>query len=127
MPLTTVVEENLNENEDKDEDENNIEKYIFWIEGYSLSSNVGFIKFEKGAGNNITDAVFDAYNKVKDKLCKKNIIVKDMKVKDYKVLPSDTQPSGFAFYPLTHEIIQSFREEVEIYLMSHEDYIVNKH
>jgi hypothetical protein len=67
------------------------------------------------------DAVFHAYNKIKDKLCKKIIMVKDMKVTDYKVFPCDTQPSGFAFYPLTHEIIQGFQEKGENYLMSLED------
>ena len=111
----------MNENENEEDEENALEKYIFWIEGYSLSSNVGFIKFEKGVGNNRMDAVFHAYNKVKDKLYKKNIIVKDMKVTDYKVLPCDTQPSGFAFYNLTYKIIQDFREDGERYLMSCED------
>ena len=111
----------MNENENEEDEENALEKYIFWIEGSSLSSNVGFIKFEKGVGNNRMDAVFHAYNKVKDKLYKKNIIVKDMKVTDYKVLPCDTQPSGFAFYNLTYKIIQDFREDGERYLMSCED------
>lgn len=34
-----------------------METYIFWVEGYSLTSNTGFIKFEVGVGNNMNDAI----------------------------------------------------------------------
>ena len=46
-----------------------------------------------------------------------------MKMTDYKLYneTTDTQPSGFSFYPLTNDIIQDFKEDEERYFMSLED------
>ena len=99
-------------------------KYIFWIEGYSLLSDIGFMKFEIGYGNCIYDSIFIAYDKIKNNLLiNYNIIINEMKITDYKLYneTTDTQPSGFIFYPLTNDIIQEFSEDEEIFLMSLED------
>lgn len=101
-----------------------MEKYIFWVDGYSLLSNVGFIKFEIGFGNNVDDAIFFAYDKIKNNLLiNYNIVVNEMKISDYKLYnnTTNTQPSGFIFHPLTDDIIEEFREDEERYLMSCND------
>ena len=128
MPITKVKKPNvelIDGFEDIDINKNiSMEKYIFWVEGYSLLSNVGFIKFEIGLGNNVNDAIFFAYDKIKNNLLiNYNIVVNEMKITDYKLYneTTDTQPSGFAFHPLTDDIIEEFKEDEERYLMSCND------
>jgi hypothetical protein len=109
---------------DKIDNCNFLKKYIFWIEGYSLFNNIGFIKFEIGCGNCINESIFFAYAKIKNNLSTNyNIIVNEMKISNYKLCDelTDTKTSGFMFYPLTNNIIQEFREDEEIYFMSLED------
>ena len=100
------------------------ETYIFYIEGYSLLSKTGFIKIEIGYGNCINECIFYAYDKIKNNILENfNIVIDDLMIKDYKLYnkDSDTQPTGFSFYPLTNDIIQKFKEDHEIHMMSLED------
>lgn len=109
----------------EDEINNNfMKKYIFWVEGYSLLSDIGFIKFEIGYGNCINDSIFFAYDKIKNNLLiNYNIVVNEMKITNYKLYDESTgtQPSGFIFHPLTNDIMQEFKEDEERYFMSLED------
>lgn len=101
-----------------------VEKYIFWVDGYSILSNIGFIKFELGLGNNLNDTLFYAYNKIKNNLSiNYNITVNEMKISDYKLYneTNNPQPSGFIFHPLTEDIIEEFKEDEERYFMSCND------
>jgi hypothetical protein len=128
MPLYKINKPKIELIDGFEEDEINnynfTEKYIFWIEGYSLLSDIGFYKFEIGYGNCINDSLFFAYDKIKNNLfINYNIVVNEMKMTDYKLYneTTDTQPSGFSFYPLTNDIIQDFKEDEERYFMSLED------
>lgn len=128
MPITYVKKPNIeliDGFEDININENKfMEKYIFWVDGYSLLSNIGFIKFEIGLGNNVDDAIFFAYDKIKNNLSiNYNIVVNQMKISDYKLYneTTNTQPSGFIFHPLTDDIIEEFKEDEERYLMSCND------
>lgn len=128
MPLKKINKPKIELIDGPKEDEINnynfTEKYIFWVEGYSLLSDIGFIKFEIGYGNCIDDSLFFAYDKIKNNLLiNYNIVVNEMKMSDYKLCneTTDTQPSGFIFHPLTDDIIQEFKEDEEQYFMSLED------
>lgn len=128
MPLKKINKPKIELIDGPKEDEINnynfTEKYIFWVEGYSLLSDIGFIKFEIGYGNCIDDSLFFAYDKIKNNLLiNYNIVVNEMKMSDYKLYneTTDTQPSGFIFHPLTDDIIQEFKEDEERYFMSLED------
>lgn len=100
------------------------EKYFLWVEGYSLSSNIGFIKIEIGCGISQNDAIFRAFDKIGlDLFVNHNISINHMWTKECRLYgPTDTmQSSGFGFYNLTDELIQKFREDGERYCMSRED------
>ena len=100
------------------------EKYFMSIEGYSLLSNIGFVKIEIGYGISPNDAFFRALDKIGlDLFVNYNISINHMWTKDCRLYdPRDTiQSSKFGFYTLTDELIQQFREDGEIYRMSLED------
>lgn len=118
-------ENNEESNEESNEDKNNFkQKYILMIEGYSKSSNIGFIKNEIIYGNNVDEAIFCAYDKIGTNLfVNYNINIDEMMTSYYRLLETDEviQCSGFAFYNLSKHDIQEFREDEERYLMSCED------
>jgi hypothetical protein len=100
--------------------------YNFLIEGYSLSSNIGFITRRRGIGNSFNEALTYAFENIGILLYSKyNICTNETMMSDYKPIDifDRSQPirSGFAFYPLLPEHIQSFREDEERYFMSQED------
>ena len=100
------------------------EKYFMTIEGYSLLSNIGFVKIEIGYGISQNDAFFRSLDKIGlDLFVNYNISINHMWTKDCRLYDSrDTiQSSKFAFYTLTDELIQQFREDGERYRMSLED------
>ena len=115
--------------DDKQDDKQDVNelmtRYIFWVEGYSVLNNTGFIKFEMGAGMCEYDAVFNAYDKIKNNLSINYgwLYVDEMKITDSKIYENTTgiQPSGFIFHPLTDEIREEFREDEERHLMSCEE------
>ena len=125
MPLRKI--ENIKiENIDEEINEINEDtcKYILMIEGYSRSSNIGFIKNEISGGNNVNEAIFRAYDKIGTNLfVNYNISIDEMMTTNYYLLETGKviQSSGFAFYTLTKENIQEFREDEERYLMSCQD------
>ena len=129
MPLRKIENEKI-ENIDKFDEEINedknfnfTQKYILMIEGYSKSSNIGFIKTEISDGNSV-ESIFRAYDKIGTNLfVNYNISIDEMMTTDYYLLETGKviQSSGFAFYTLTEENIQEFREDEERYLMSCED------
>ena len=99
------------------------QKYILMIEGYSKSSNIGFIKTEISDGNSV-ESIFRAYDKIGTNLfVNYNISIDEMMTTDYYLLETGKviQSSGFAFYTLSNQNIQEFREDEERYLMSCED------
>ncbi len=100
------------------------EKYFMTIEGYSLLSNIGFVKIEIGYGISQNDAFFRSLDKIGlDLFVNYNISINHMWTKDCKLYDSrDTiQSSKFGFYTLTDELIQQYREDGERYCMSRED------
>ena len=117
--------EPIDYNENTDIKENYItEKYFMTIEGYSLLSNIGFVKIEIGYGISPNDAFFRSLDKIGlDLFVNYNISINHMWTKDCRLYDSrDTiQSSKFAFYTLTDELIQQFREDGERYRMSLED------
>jgi hypothetical protein len=128
MPLKSVDKtkiESIDYNENTDIKENYItEKYLLLVEGYSLSSNIGFVKTEIGYGISLNDAFFRALDKIGlDLFVNYNISINHMWTKDCRLYDSrDTiQSSGYGFYTLTDELIQQFKEEGERYCMSRED------
>ena len=126
MPLRQIFI-NFHKKDDNDidiDDYNFSEKYIFMVEGYSLISNIGFVKIEIGCGNCMNDSIFFAYDRIKNNLLiNYNIVVNEMKILDYNLYNkiTNTKTSGFVFYPLTNDVIQEFREDEERYFMSLED------
>ena len=100
------------------------QKYFLMIEGYSKSSNIGFIKNEISDGNSVNEAIVRAYDKIGTNLfVNYNIGIDEMMTSDVYSLETGKaiQSSGFAFYTLSNENIQEFREDEERYLMSCED------
>ena len=129
MPLRKIENEKIediykfDEEINEDKDFNFTQKYLLMIEGYSKSSNIGFIKTEISDGNSV-EAIFRAYDKIGTNLfINYNISIDEMMTTDYYLLETGKviQSSGFAFYTLTEENIQEFREDEERYLMSCED------
>lgn len=119
------IEKIINFDKETDEDKNNFtQKYFLMIEGYSKSSNIGFIKNEASEGNNVYEAIFRAYDKIGTNLfVNYNISIDEMMTSNCRLLETSEviQSSGFAFYNLSDEDIQTFREDEERYLMSCED------
>jgi hypothetical protein len=108
------------------DDNNYTDKYLFIIEGYSILNNVGFLKLERGMGENFTDAIFNAYGKTQKKLWDKfNIIGNEMKINEYWPLTKENNSSGFAFYNISNDemdkVISEFREDEERQFMARED------
>ncbi len=100
------------------------EKYLIVVEGYSLLSNIGFIKIEIGYGISPNDAFFRALDKIGlDLFVNYNISINHMWAKDCRLYnPRNTlQSSKYGFYTLTDELIQQYREDGERYCMSRED------
>ena len=129
MPLRKIENEKIediykfDEEINEDKDFNFTQKYLLMIEGYSKSSNIGFIKTEISDGNSV-EAILRAYDKIGTNLfINYNISIDEMMTTDYYLLETGKviQSSGFAFYTLTEENIQEFREDEERYLMSCED------
>ena len=129
MPLRKIENEKIediykfDEEINEDKDFNFTQKYLLMIEGYSKSSNIGFIKTEISDGNSV-EAIFRAYDKIGTNLFfNYNISIDEMMTTDYYLLETGKviQSSGFAFYTLTEENIQEFREDEERYLMSCQD------
>ena len=124
MPLRNVHTVKIQEIDEEINENNFTQKYILMIEGYSKSSNIGFIKHEISYGNSVDEAIFRAYDKIGTNLfVNYNISIDEMMMSDYYLLETDKviQSSGFAFYTLSDEDIQEFREDEERYLMSCED------
>ena len=129
MPLRKIENEKI-ENIDKFDEEINedknfnfTQKYILMIEGYSKSSNIGFIKTEISDGNSV-ESIFRAYDKIGTNLfVNYNISIDEMMTSDVYLLETGKaiQSSGFAFYTLSNQNIQEFREDEERYLMLCED------
>ena len=100
------------------------EKYFMTIEGYSLSSNIGFVKIEIGYGINPNDAFFRSLDKIGlDLFLNYNICINHMWTTDCKLYDSrnSIKSSNFGFYTLNDKLIQQFREDGERYCMSSED------
>lgn len=100
------------------------EKYFLLVEGYSLLSNIGFIKIEIGFGISQNDAIICSFDKIGlDLFVNYNISINHMWTKECRLYDSrDTiQSSKFAFYTLTDELIQQYRKDGERYCMSCED------
>ena len=129
MPLRKIENkkiediDKIDEETNEDKNFNFTQKYILMIGGYSKSSNIGFIKTEISDGNSV-EAILRAYDKIGTNLfVNYNISIDEMMTTDYYLLETGKviQSSGFAFYTLTEENIQEFREDEEHYLMSCED------
>jgi hypothetical protein len=100
------------------------EKYFMTIEGYSLLSNIGFVKIEIGYGISQNDAFFRSLDKIGlDLFVNYNISINHMWTKDCRLYDSrdSIKSSKFGFYTLNDELIQQFREDGERYRMSLED------
>jgi hypothetical protein len=98
------------------------EKYYFYIDGYSLTSDIAFITFEMGVGSDENSAVFDAYKKVQDRLSiRYHIQASEMKITDSRKLTETEQRTGFIFYPSDNDLIEEFKEDEERHLMFLED------
>ena len=100
------------------------EKYFLLVEGYSLLSNIGFIKIEIGCGISQNDVSIRSFDKIGlDLFVNYNININHMWTKECRLYDSrDTiQSSKFAFFTLTDELIQQYREDGEQYCMYHED------
>jgi hypothetical protein len=126
MPLRKIENIKIENIDELDEEDTftPLKKYILMVEGYSRSSNIGFIKNEICGGNNVDEAIFRAYDKIGTNLfVNYNISIDEMMTTNYYLLETGKviQSSGFAFYTLTEENIQEFREDEERYLMSCQD------
>jgi hypothetical protein len=110
---------------DTDIKENYItEKYFILVKGYSLLSNIGFIKIDIGFGTSQNDAIIRSFDKIGlDLFVNYNISINHMWTKECRLYDSrDTiQSSKFAFFTLTDELIQQYREDGESYCMYRED------
>lgn len=94
------------------------EKYFLLIEGYSLLSNIGFVKIEIGCGISHNDVSIRSFDKIGlDLFVNYNISINHMWTKECRLYgPRDTiQSSKFAFYTLTDELLQQFRDDKERY------------
>ena len=80
--------EEIDEEIDEEINENKFtQKYILKIEGYSKSSNIGFIKIEISDGNSDNKAIFRAYDKIGTNLfVNYNISIDEMMTTDYYLL-----------------------------------------
>ena len=99
-------------------------KYFLLVKGYSLLSNIGFIKIEIGCGISQNDAIIRSFDKIGlDLFVNYNININHMWTKECRLYDSrDTiQSSKYAFFTLTDELIQQYREDGERYYMSRED------
>jgi hypothetical protein len=123
MSLTSKIESINYKNTDMKE--NYItEKYFMTFEGYSLLSNIGFVKIEIGYGISPNDAFFRSLDKIGlDLFVNYNISITHMWTKDCRLYDSKNsiQSSNFGFYTLNDKLIQQFREDGERYCMSRED------
>jgi hypothetical protein len=123
MSLTSKIESIIYKNTDIKE--NYItEKYFMTIEGYSLLSNIGFVKIEIGYGISPNDAFFRSLDKIGlDLFVNYNISINHMWTKDCRLYDSrnSIKSSNFGFYTLNDKLIQQFREDGERYCMSSED------
>ena len=123
MSLTSKIEPINYKNTDMKE--NYItEKYFMTIEGYSLLSNIGFVKIEIGYGISQNDAFFRSLGKIGlDLFVNYNISINHMWTKDCRLYDSrnSIKSSNFGFYTLNDKLIQQFREDGERYCMSSED------
>ncbi len=102
----------------------NKEKYFILVEGYSLLSNIGFVKIEIGCGISRNDVSIRSFDKIGlDLFVNYNISINHMWTKECRLYDSRDiiQSSKFAFYTLTDELIQQYREDGEQYCMSRED------
>ena len=109
---------------DGEEENNEWRTYILLVEGYSIISNIGFCKIDISSGNSEMDACLRAYDKIGVELfVKYNISIREMMTTECRLfMPNDTiNSSGFAFYTLSDESIQAFRENEERYLMANEE------
>jgi len=129
IPLRNIKIEEIDEfHEESNEDKNNFtQKYFFMIEGYSKSSNIGFVKIEISGGNSVYEAYFSACDKIRTNLfVNYNISIDEMMASKWRLLETSEviQSSGCGFYTLADENgtnIERFREDEERYLMSCED------
>ena len=102
----------------------NKEKYFILVEGYSLLSNIGFVKIEIACGISPNDVSIRSFDKIGlDLFVNYNISINHMWTKECRLYDSrDTiQSSKYGFYTLTDELIQQYREDGERYCMSRED------
>ena len=100
------------------------EKYLIVVEGYSLLSNIGFIKIEIGFGISKNDTIIRSFDKIGlDLFVNYNISINHMWSKECRLYETKDQikSSKFGFYTLSDEMIQQFREDGEQYCMSCED------
>ena len=100
------------------------EKYLIVVEGYSLLSNIGFIKIEIGIGISKNDIIIRIFDKIGlDLFVNYNISINHMWSKECRLYETKDQikSSKFGFYTLSDEMIQQFREDGEQYCMSCED------
>ena len=121
MPLKSVNETKI---EPIDSNDDTSIKYFLLVEGYSLLSNIGFAKIDIEFGTSKNDAIIRSFDKIGlDLFVNYNISINHMWTKECRLYDSrDTiQSSKFAFYTLTDELIQQYREDGEIYCMSRED------
>jgi hypothetical protein len=82
--------------------------YFLLVEGYSLLSNIGFIKIKIGFGTSENDAIIHSFDKIGlDLFVNYNININHMLTKEYRLYDSrDTiQSSKYAFYTLTYDLI----------------------
>ncbi len=97
--MERIVElSSIGQDVDQDVDDEFMNRYIFWVEGYSVLHNLGFIKFEMGAGRCEYDAMYNAYDKITNNLSINYgwMFVDEMKITDSKEYTlTGTQPSGF--------------------------------
>lgn len=111
--------------ETPDDDPQHSLNICFVIEGYSLQIDKGFIKYERGTGDTIAEALNNAYNKIMNRLkIRYKVTVTEMKVNEYyKLKIGDERSVGFGFFPLDFETIEKFREDEENIFMRREEKI----
>ncbi len=102
------------------------EKYLIVVEGYSLLSNIGFIKIEIGIGISKNDIIIRIFDKIGlDLFVNYNISINHMWSKECRLYETKdkikSSKFGFGFYTLSDEMIQQFKENGEQHCMSCED------
>ena len=118
MPLKSVNETKI------EQIDYNKEKYFLLVEGYSLLSNIGFVKIDIGCGISQNDVSIRSFDKIGlDLFVNYNISINHMWTKECRLYDSRDiiQSSKYGFYTLTDELIQQYREDGERYCMSRED------